>query len=63
MQSYIKKTNGNLINICNIRYYRAKDCTVYEKEHKKRIKYNNDLYPHITVSLILSSYTIFTVIL
>ena len=36
MQSY-KKMNGNLINICKIRYYRAKACTVYEKEHKKRI--------------------------
>ena len=33
--------NGNLINICKIRYYRAKDCTVYEKVHKKRINYNS----------------------
>lgn len=36
MQSY-KKMNGNLINNCKIRYYRAKACTVYEKEHKKLI--------------------------
>ena len=39
MQSYKKIANGNLINICKIRYYRAKDCTVYTKKNGLILKF------------------------